>query len=104
MSDIEKAVREALAAEGGASDGEASQKILDALAREQGPAGLVFADSNWGGGNHRTMFSMVVNPLSGEMEMWQMNEDGSGMSPMNPKQWVECGWNIKTDPKQYGGV
>ena len=65
---------------------------------------MVFADSNWGSGAHRTMFSMVVNPLSNEVEMWQMNEDGSGMRPMDPKTWVECPWDIKTEPKEFGGV
>ena len=104
MSEIEKAVREALDAEGVPTDGATSQSILDGLAQAQGPVGMVFADSNWGGGKHRTMFSMVVNPLNGEMEMWQMNEDGTGMQKMDPKTWVECPWDVKTEPKEFGGV
>ncbi len=104
MSDIEKAVREALDAEGVPTDGATSQTILDGLTQAQGPVGIVFADSNWGGGKHRTMFSMVVNPLSGEMEMWQMNEDGTGMKKMDPKTWVECPWDVKTEPKEFGGI
>jgi len=104
MSDVEAAVRKALEQEGVKTDAATSQSILDGMSQAQGPAGLVFADSNWGSGAHRTMFSMVVNPLSNEVEMWQMNEDGSGMRPMDPKTWVECPWDIKTEPKEFGGV
>lgn len=104
MSDVEAAVRKALEQEGVKTDAGTSQAILDGVSRAQGPGGLVFADSNWGSGAHRTMFSMIVNPLTNEMEMWQMNEDGTGMRVMDPKTWVECPWDIKTDPKQFGGV
>ncbi len=103
-SDLEAAVRKAMEAEGVATDGKMSETILDEISKAQGPDGLVFADSNWGSGAHRTMFSMVVNPLNGELEMWQMNEDGSGMRKMNQKTWVECGWDIKTEPKEFSAM
>lgn len=103
-AELEAAVSKAMEAEGIAADGAMSEKILDEISKAHGPDGLVFADSNWADGPHRVLYSMVVNPLSGELEMWRMNEDGSGMHKMDPKTWVESGWDIKNDPAQYGGV
>ena len=52
------------------------------------PRGILFADPNWGDGDHMSQFTMVVNPLTdpGEIEMWQMNEDGSGAKKMDQSQ------------------
>ena len=65
-------------------------KLYEALRQ---PAGVVFADSNWGGndledGNQLTVFSMVVNPLSKTLEMWKMNEDGSDPQPLG-EHWIQ---------------
>ena len=70
------------------------------------PRGLVFADSNWGDGDHMTHFSMVVNPLSDPpaVEMWQMNEDGSAPRPMG-EDWIKgSNWRVYADPDKYKGV
>lgn len=67
-----------------------------------GPRGLVFADSNWGGGDHKTLFSMVVNPRTKEMEMWQMNEDGTGARKVGDN-WISTTWEVFADPTEYGG-
>ena len=70
------------------------------------PRGLVFADSNWGDGDHMTHFSMVVNPLSDPpaVEMWQMNEDGSAPSPMG-EDWIKgSNWRVYADPATYKGM
>ncbi len=34
------------------------------------------------------VFSMLVNPLSGNLEMWQMNGDGSSATPMDANKWI----------------
>lgn len=71
------------------------------------PRGLVFADPNWGSGDHMTVFTMVVDPLSDPptMEMWQMNEDGSAPVKMNQKEWIADGpWHVFADPEEYGGA
>ncbi len=57
------------------------------------PRGLVVADTNWGDGDHMKKFSMVANPLTdpAEIEMWQMNEDGTSASKMDQKKWSRTG-------------
>ncbi len=69
------------------------------------PRGLVFADTNWGDGNHMTHLSMVVNPLSDPpvIEMWKMNEDGSDARPQDG--WIKgSNWRVYADPETYGGA
>jgi len=78
------------------------ESILTAL---QYPSGLVFADTNWGHGDHRRLMSMVVNPLTNEMELWLMNEDGSNPSKMDQDKWVKKPkWVIFGKPDEYGGI
>jgi hypothetical protein len=69
------------------------------------PRGLVFADTNWGSGDHMTHLSMVVNPLSDPpvIEMWTMNEDGSGAALKDG--WIkDSDWRVYADPETYGGA
>lgn len=78
-------------------DSHTSESIYRAL---QQPAGVVFADSNWGGdgderGNQQTVFAMVMNPQTNVLEMWQMNEDGSDPSMLDDS-WITgtSGWSM----------
>jgi hypothetical protein len=90
-----------------AADPALAQQLTGLLAEKHaadGPPGMVIADSNWGGGDHHTMFSMVVNPLTGLMEMWQMNEDGTAAKPLNQDTHAKTNWGVQTDAKQFGGV
>ena len=93
MTAIKSEITKAMTAEGmdGAS---VSQDQVNAALRE--PAGAIFADSNWGDAEHRVKYAMVVNPVSGEVEMWQMNEDGSGARRMDEDEWVKKTWNTVT--------
>lgn len=69
------------------------------------PPGIVFADYNWGAGDHRILGSMVVNPVTGEFELWQMNEDGSEAGPMDQDKWIkDTEWQVFSDTKQFGGI
>ena len=68
------------------------------------PPGMVFADSNWGGGDHSRMFALVTNPMTGQTEMWEMNEDGSDPSVMDQDAWVRTNWRIPKDPASFGGI
>lgn len=90
MADIKDEVAKAMTAEGMDSAGVDQSKVNAAL-RE--PAGLVFADSNWGSAEHRTKYAMVVNPVTGEVEMWCMSEDGSNAFKMDEDGWVKKEWS-----------
>ena len=78
--------------------------LQEALAPPPAPLGVIFADSNWGDGDHTTAFSMVVNPLTNETEMWQMNEDGTSPSRMDQDVWVKSEWGMMKDPDHMGAV
>jgi hypothetical protein len=42
--------------------------------------------------------------VSGKMEMWRCNEDGSGAAKMKSKEWVDGqSWQMTTDPGVIGG-
>ncbi len=93
MADIRAEIAAAMTAEGIDNPEVDPATLRDAL-RE--PAGLIFADSNWGGADHRVKYAMVVNPVSGDIEMWQMNEDGSGARRMDEDDWVKIEWTTVT--------
>jgi hypothetical protein len=107
MAQLEIAVNAALKAAGHQLDpdeGKQKAAINKALVPPVAPKGVVFGDSNWGDGDHTTLLSMVVNPLTSEMQMWQMNEDGSDPLPKDPAKWISGAWGMPTDPAQFGGV
>lgn len=93
MTDIKTQIAAAMAAEGIDVAG-VSQINVNAALRE--PPGIVMADLNWGDAEHHTKFVMVVNPVSGKMEMWQMNEDGSDASRPDEDEWVTSEWAVVT--------
>ena len=67
--------------------------------------GIVIADMNWGDGDHMSLFSLVVNPLTDQVEVWQMNEDGSGPSPVDQSDWIGSSeWRVFTNTEAIGGV
>jgi hypothetical protein len=88
---IEKAIMDA--------SGLARDVVRGAAKPPKGPKGMVFADSNWEDGDQEILFTMVVNPLTEKMEMWQVAADGSGARPMDSNKWVDkIVWEIATDP------
>ncbi len=63
---------------------------------------LLFADTNWA--NH--YFGFVVNPSTGQLELWRMDRTGSQGMPMSAwKEWLNgttrAPWGIYTHPNQY---
>lgn len=102
MSQLQQLIEAALDSLGTPRTGaSAPDKVFDALRQ---PAGVVFADSNWDGagdeGDHEQVFTMVANPRSGEIELWQMNEDGSGPRKLG-EEWISglnqvtgAGWTM----------
>ncbi|MEW4528408.1 hypothetical protein [Maioricimonas sp. JC845] len=94
----------------GGEDGEGSLTVdSETMYRElratDGPMGAVIADTNWGNGDHLNLFSVVVNPLTDSVEMWVMNEDGTGASKMDQDKWIKnTTWRVFDDPTEYGGV
>jgi len=91
--DIRDQIAAAMTAEGMDASG-ATQEAINGALRE--PAGIIFADSNWGSDGHRVKYSMVVNPVTSKIEMWQMNEDGSEAHRMDESKWVTKEWSIVT--------
>jgi hypothetical protein len=50
-------------------------------------------------------FSMVVNPLTDKVELWQMNEDGTNASPVKQDDWIKNSeWRVFSDTKAIGGA
>jgi hypothetical protein len=86
-------------------ENQAAAQVCRAQQPPPGPPGMPFADSNWGGGDHQTLFTMVRNPKSGELEMWQCNEDGSSPSKMDSVKWINGkNYAMTTDPNLVGGL
>lgn len=82
-----------------------SETMYRELRATDGPMGAVIADTNWGDGDHLNLFSVVVNPLTDSVEMWVMNEDGTGASTMDQDKWIkDTTWRVFDDPTEYGGV
>lgn len=105
MTTIEKAIAAALKAEAVEDDeAAAGLKVNGALQSAIEPPGIVFADTNWGGGDHHTVFAMVTNPLTDELEMWRMNEDGSDPSIPDQAKWTGKEWSMPNNPTSFGGI
>lgn len=47
-----------------------------------------FADTNWAAGVHDVHFCFTVNPGTGKLEIWAVNDNGSNMLPLDQKQWL----------------
>ena len=48
---------------------------------------------------------MVRNPKTGELEMWQCNEDGSSPAKLKTDEWINGKkYAITTDPNLVGGL
>jgi hypothetical protein len=88
--------------------GRLAAAVLQELQPPQKPGehpGIVFADSNWedSASDNEVLFTMVVNPLTGELEMWQVNADGSDPRPMDQAEWVSGKfWATPKNPAQTG--
>jgi hypothetical protein len=95
LAEVEAALKDAL----GAS--EHKDKVEGALRPPPGPPGIEFADSNWEDhqSDNEILFSMVVSPFSGELEMWHVNADGSDPRPMDQEKWVTTNWMIPNPNK-----
>jgi hypothetical protein len=104
MPEIEKVLTDAL------DEPEFKAKVNGSLRPSAGPPGIVFADSNWedGASDNEIHFTMVVNPLTDELEMWQVNADGSNPVPMDQAEWVkgkvdkQTVWAAPKNPAQAG--
>lgn len=63
---------------------------------------MIFADSNWGGGDHHIKFVMAANPVTGKVEMFRCNEDKTDFQPVtSAKDWTTGKWTMLTDPEQF---
>jgi len=89
----------------GLDEAQAKKDVYKAQKPEPAPPGLPFGDSNWGGGDHHILFTMVRNPKTGNLEMWQCNEDGSAPTMMDAAQWIDGQrYEMVTDPAMVGGL
>src|SRR5262249_24483816 len=106
MTAIEKVVARVLTANALREDeAEAAAEVCQAQIPEPAPPGLPFGDTNWGDGNHRNLFTMVLNPKTDSLEMWQFNEDGSNPEKMDSDEWINGKkYEMVTDPGPIGGL
>lgn len=81
--------------------------LISQAARKLGfamPAPILFADTNW----VKDEFALLVNPGTGELELWRMDYIGRNGSPMSIwKKWVDGShdhpkWVIYNKPAEYG--
>ena len=93
MTDIRAAMAASMR-DHGLDDAEATQQRVTHALRQ--PAGLVFADTNWGDAAHRVKFSLVVHPFTGEPEVWEMNDDNSHARPADQDMYVRKPWQVMT--------
>lgn len=68
-----------------------------------GPAPVIFADSNWA----RDYFGFLVNPGTGNLELWRLDYTGLIGSPMSHwKKWLDGSrtdrtWGVYINPHEY---
>lgn len=54
-----------------------------------------FADTNWGDGVRDVHFCFLVNPGSGELEIWEANDNGSNLVAIDQHKWLlDKEWEI----------
>jgi len=57
-----------------------------------------FADTNLHSGVHDVHFCFLVNPGSGKVEVWQVNDDNSGLTPLDQRHVCKnARWEIYLD-------
>jgi hypothetical protein len=67
------------------------------------PEPIIFADTNWA----FDMFGFVVNPGTGEFELWRLDDTGTAGSPMSIwRKWLDGSrrkppWSLYTKPHEY---
>ncbi len=90
---------------GGSLDQSNEEAMHEAMLKAVPPPGVVIADTNWGNGDTQTMFSVGLDPVSGDLELFEMNSDGSGLHKADKDTWVsDPSWRVFDDPDQYGGL
>jgi hypothetical protein len=96
MTDIQDKVVKVLNDRGIRTDPQAAQDVFNAL-RPTAPPGIPFADSNWGGGDHHALFTMVRDPDETALRIWKMNEDGTQAKELGG-YFVAGHFTMVTDP------
>lgn len=91
MTSIKKEIVIAMQAEGIDTATVTQAKVTAAL-RE--PAGVVFADMNWGDAGARTKYALVVNPITGVSEVWAMDQDGANPRLADKAKYVTAEWHV----------
>lgn len=59
-----------------------------------------FADTNWSRGAQDLHFCFVLNPGSGQIELWEVQSDGSALKALDQYYWlVDQQWEFMTVPR-----
>jgi len=75
------------------------QNIPETLRKKIESSAVHFADTNWAEGIHDIHFCFAVNPGSGDLEIWEVYDNGSSLSALDQKKWlVDKEWEIFTEP------
>ncbi len=56
---------------------------------------IFFADSNWASNGQDMLYGFIINPGTGDIEVWNMNEDYSDINVLEQEIWVNnTTWDI----------
>jgi len=80
-------------------------ETMDPEARAELNKTLVhFADTNLHSGVQDVHFCFLVNPGSGKVEVWQVNDDNNGLTPLDQRKICKkTHWEIYLDPESLQG-
>jgi hypothetical protein len=83
----------------------ATPESFDVAAAMKMPPGVVICDFNWGAGDDRKLGTLLVNPRTGAIELFQVNQDGSGVTQIDSKKWIaDTDWQVYSNPDEWGGI
>ncbi len=73
------------------------QNIPEFLRKKLENSAVHFADTNWAEGIHDIHFCFAVNPGTGELEIWEVYDNGTSLSALDQKKWlIDKEWEIFT--------
>lgn len=64
------------------------QNMPEALRKKIETSAVHFADTNWAEGIHDIHFCFAVNPGTGELELWEVYDNGTTLSALDQNKWL----------------
>lgn len=71
------------------------QFLPDTLKHQLHTSAIHIADTNWADGVNAVHFCLVVNPGTGDLELWSIKDDNSVLIPLDQMEWFDNkGWEF----------